>query len=650
MTDHTRCHPKMIALLLLHLGIGASVFGQEETLSWLRQKLDHYGQQVLQEKVYVHTDRSYYVAGEILWFKVYDVDASLHKPLGLSKIAYVELLAADQKPVLQGKIALSRGSGKGSFLLPAGLASGNYLLRAYTSWMKNFSADFFFEKNISVVNSLKTEVSTVAVATGINEAYDIHFFPEGGNLVNGLESKVGFRAVDKTGKSIDFSGTLIDENNQTVASFRPQLFGMGHFFFTPANGHNYKALIRIGNNNVVVSAFPAAFDVGYVMRVTDNGNGQLIVAVRSNKGHSDLPVYLLVHSRQVITTAAVGQMEQGRTQFRIDKQQLGEGISQLTIFDATRRPVCERLYFKRPHALEVEAASGQDQFSTRKKVTVNLDISDHGKPVEADLSMAVYRIDSLEPLPQQDIVSYFWLSSDIQGKVESPGYYFAHSDPATDSAADNLMLTQGWRRFRWEDVLQDKKPSFDFLPEYEGHIITGRVIDKRTGRPVDSAMAYLTVPGYQFELGTSFSNKSGQLQFDIKNFVGRNEIVVQTDTRKDSNYRVDILSPFSDKYSSGQPGEINLMEDMREDLVTRSVSMQVQRAFLTDSLQKFRPFRMQDSTAFYGTPDRKYFLDEYTRFTTMEEVMREYVAGVSLHKRQQKFYFRILDEPYRLFF
>src|SRR5205823_2009621 len=110
---------------------------------------------LLQEKIFLHSDKSFYLTGEIVWFKLYDVDASLHRPLDLSKIGYVEILAADQKPLFQAKIELRDGIGHGSFFIPSSINSGNYRLRAYTNWMKNFSADFYFEKTITIVNPLK---------------------------------------------------------------------------------------------------------------------------------------------------------------------------------------------------------------------------------------------------------------------------------------------------------------------------------------------------------------------------------------------------------------------------------------------------------------------------------------------------------------
>ncbi len=626
---------------------GNNGYAQSEILTGIRNQFDQYAHHVLQEKMFLHTDKSFYIAGEILWFKIYNVDANLHTPVDISKVAYVEVLSKDQKPMLQAKISLSGGSGSGSFFLPLSLSSGNYTLRAYTNWMKNFGADFYFEKNITIVNSLKTlsEKTTEGASN-----YDIQFFPEGGNLVNGLQSTVAFRVVDQSGRGVSFTGTIIDQNNDTLATFQPFKFGMGHFSFTPSSNKKYKAVIRFGNNNVVINDLPSAYEQGYVMHAYDS-NDQLAVTVSSNANVANLPVYLVVQNRQSIKMAEMHELNNGKVNFNIDKNKLGDGISVLTVFNASRQPICERLYFKRPVALKVSAGTNQDEYHARKKVIVSIETQDDNKPASADMSMSVYRVDSLiNGQESSDISSYLWLSSDLQGNIESPSYYINNSGPEVDEATNNLMLTQGWRRYRWEEVLQNKMPSFEFIPEYEGHIVTGKVTDKKTGQPAENIFAYVSAPGIKYQLGTCISNQRGQLEFDLKNFYGSNEIVVQTDYTKDSNYRLDILSPFSEKFSSAPLPAFDLSENLQEDLLSHSIGMQVQNAYLTEDLQKFEMPESIDSTAFYGPPDRKYFLDDYTRFTTMEEVMREYVSGVSLRKHRQKFHFRVMNDPYHAFF
>ena len=173
----------------------------------LLKKFTSYRKNAYQEKLYAHIDRAHYLTGETLWFKIYCVDGSFHRPSDLSKVVYVEIIDKMNRPLLQTKISISRGAGDGSILIPASLTSGNYRFRAYTQWMKNFSADFYFEKMITIINPfVKLETGPLPRSTGWN----VQFFPEGGNLVVGLESKVAFKINDASGTGIDCRGALLD--------------------------------------------------------------------------------------------------------------------------------------------------------------------------------------------------------------------------------------------------------------------------------------------------------------------------------------------------------------------------------------------------------------------------------------------------------
>lgn len=635
----------LLAVVLL-LGIASCAQAQYEVLNKIKRSFDQYRSQNLLEKLYVHTDKTFYVAGEILWFKIYDVDGTYNKPLNLSKVAYVEIIDKDLKPVLQAKISMENAQGNGSFFVPLSIRSGNYRLRAYTSWMKNFSADYFFEKNITVINALR-KLDEKPLTSAQN--YDIQFFPEGGNLVNGIESKVAFRVVDQSGKGVAFKGTIVDQANNAVVQFAPTRFGLGHFSFTPIAGNKYSAIIQIGNNNAIVTELPAANALGYVMKLEESGNDQLKVTLRTNT--TDQFAFLIVHSRQLLKMAEGKSITGGIMEFIVNKSALGEGISSFTVFNYADQPVCERLYFRRPNHLVIEAGSDRNDYAPRNKVTLNIRAQEpDGKAVRANMSLSVYLADSLQSASQGDILSYLWLSSDIKGQIESPEYYFDNPENEVAEAADNLMLTQGWRRFRWTDILQENPPQFEYLPELEGHILNGKLTNKRSGLPVENVTVYLSSPGQHFQFGGATSNKNGQLQFDIRNMQGSNQIVLQVADLKDSVNRIDILTPFSEKFSVVPIPKFNLPEYLQQDLLNQSIGSQVQNAYLKEKLQQFYAPLLPDSSAFFGNPDKKYYLDDYTRFNTMEEVMREYVSDVTVHKRQQKFYFRVLNEPHQLFF
>ena len=612
-----------------------------QTDSMLEKQFLVYQKNNMQEKLFVHTDKNFYVAGEIIWIKVYDVDAYFHQPLSISRIAYVELLDRNHKSLLQAKLSLKNGDGNGSIYLPITLNSGNYILRAYTNWMKNFSPEYFFRKNITVIN---TEKITEKETTERSLHYDIQFFPEGGNLVNSIESKIAFKIADQYGRGTDASCFLVDNDQDTVLRFRPYKFGLGNFDFTPQAQHKYKAIIQLPDGKSFRKELPAAYDSGYVVKLAPEDSSQIKIIVSEKNIHNPGYVYLLIHTRGLMKWMGSSLFKNGEALFLIDQNKIGEGISQVTVFNEERIPVCERLYFKYPkEKLQLTVQTNQQEYATRKKIDLRISSArSDGTPVPANMSMAVYRLDSLQGLDGTNINNYLWLASDLAGGIESPEYYFENEGKGREEAMDNLMLTHGWRRFRWEDILQNKKPAFEFIPEYKRHIITGKITDTRTGLPAKKIDAWLSVPGTRIQLADATSDEQGKINFILKDVYGPQELIAQTNRQRDSNYRIDITNPFIDRYDSTPVPDFSMPDKKPNTLLYESINMQVQNIFAGSKLQQFST-PVIDTTAFYLDPDERYLLDNYTRFTTMEEVLREYVKGVNVSKRGGKFHLPISE-------
>lgn len=620
-------------------------YGQTDIAANLTSQLNKYSQQHFQEKLFTHTDKSFYVCGEIIWFKLYNTDAYLNKPVTVSKVAYVELSNAEHKTVLQAKIELHEGKGNGSFMLPFSINSGVYVLRAYTNWMKNFSPDLFFEKQVTVVNTLKK----LSRAEKDTSKLDIQFFPEGGNLVSGLRSKVAFHAVDQNGKGITCKGIIVNQKNDTITSFESLLFGMGQFYFTPEKGNSYKAVVQT-EGKVMEHNLPHAYETGYVMQLNSTDKQTIRVSVQS-RDHDNEAIFLLIHTRQVVKLAQEKILSNGSIEFIISKNELGEGISHFTLFNNKRQPICERLFFIQPsEKLDIEVATNEKEYPLRNKVNIELTSRVNGQAAASDLSLAVFRVDSLQTVGQDDIQSYLWLSSELRGTIESPSYYFIPNDLQVDEAADNLMLTQGWSRFKWENVLNDTKPMFQYLPEYEGPVVTGRVREKKSGLPARNIKAYLTIPAEKFVFRDATSNQYGNIFFNLDKFYGSTDIILQAHNQLNDSYIIDIDLPFANNFSSRKYTSFFLPEKWQEQLTSYSVNTQVENGYVRDKKLVFYLPESTDTTAFYGKPDKTYLLDDYTRFITMEEVMREYVSEVRVRKQPNSFTYKVKNEPLNVFF
>ncbi|RZL09020.1 MAG: hypothetical protein EOO62_14500, partial [Hymenobacter sp.] len=310
----------------------------------LDHRLQHYSRQALTEQLFLHLDRPAYVAGEILWFKAYAVDGTYHRPLMMSKVAYVEVLDASQHPVLQAKIGLVKAMGQGSLELPTELATGRYVVRAYTNWMKNAGPDFYFQCPITVVNTQEPRPAAPAPA---GPAYAVQFFPEGGQLVRGLPGRVAFKVTNRQGHGVAATGTVADASGATIATFQTLKFGLGSFLLTPTvAGAAYTATLRLPGGASLTSPLPAVAGQGYALLVADNGSPtSLAVTVQATEPAE--PLRLLAHTGQQVTVAAEANLVNGQATFQVEKSQLRPGITHFTVFSG-RRPVAERLYFRRP--------------------------------------------------------------------------------------------------------------------------------------------------------------------------------------------------------------------------------------------------------------------------------------------------------------
>ncbi|MPR34984.1 hypothetical protein [Salmonirosea aquatica] len=181
-----------------------------------------------------------------------------------------------------------------------------------------------------------------------------------------------------------------------------------------------------------------------------------------------------------------------------------------------------------------------------------------------------------------------------------------------------------------------------YLPEHGGHFIKGKVLNILTGQPAANVSTFLAAPSLHAKLFVAQSDSLGNIRFEINKMFDNQDIIVQTDSRHDSTHRVEISSPYSDQVSARRWPQYALRRENADQLLTRSINMQTLNAFTTRPPIASMAVGV-DSLAFFGQPDEKYFLDAFTRFPTMEEVMREYVPGVFVRRQQGKFHFRVVD-------
>ncbi|WP_113651905.1 hypothetical protein [Pedobacter namyangjuensis] len=613
------------ALLMSFAFAGKSQFLKEIESDFIKYKANNF-----QEKIFLHTDKENYISGEILWLKAYLVNDVDGKPADLSKVCYIELVDKENTPVEQVKILLKNGSGNGSILVNSFYKSGVYKLRAYTNWMKNYGENFYYEKTITLINpSLAPEKPLIA-----NSNLILQFFPEGGNLVAGLNGVVGIKCVDNFGFGVDVQGAIVNQKNDTIAKFDTFKFGIGRFSFTPKENEVYRVVVN-SSKNYAVKSFPTVQKVGYTIALKGSAT-EIDINVANNLGITKS--YLVIHNGGTVQLSKELAFERGKATLKLNQNQLAEGVSNITLFNENGIPIAERLYFKHPkNYLKLEVKSDKLNYGLREKVSVDFSVA-HNKPVKNfDFSVSIAKIDENEMLGLENIISSNILTSALKGRVQSPAFYLQNSTES-NIALDNLLITQGWRRFNFND-LKEKKPVLKFLPEYSGHIITGNIV-KPNGTPIKYEDLFLAVPGKRLQFYQTVSDSIGKFVFNTQDFYDANEIVV-VNKSMDTTAKISLYSPFSNQYSLSENNYLNTKKLSAEKIQDASFQIQVYGNFFKQELNGLTS-TIIDTTNFYGKAYNTYVFNNYERFNTMEESFREFVKETFVSKTSNGYQIRLL--------
>ncbi len=618
------------------------VVGQQTTGS-VAGRLNNYVNNNPVEKLFVHTDKEYYLSGELLWFKVYAIDGATNKPWAFSKISYIELLDTANHPVLQAKIGMNEATGTGSFYIPQSINSGSYKLRAYTRWMKNFDVGGFFEKNIDILNINRLPV-VAASSDKTPRPLNMSFFPEGGNMLAGVENKVAFRMYGPA-TGLNFNGYLLS-GADTILQFRPVYNGTGTFSFNPAPGRTYRVVIQPSSGKSFTPDLPAIYSEGAVMQVAEAANN-FSVELRSK---SNGKLFMLVHSKGVPQLSQVVTVQNGSGSGTIEKSQLPDGVSTVTVFNEQSVPLCERIIFKHPtQTMDLAIETAQHQYNTRKKIDLSIAVT-KGLSLKdsAFLSMSVFRLDSLQQLPESDISAYLLLASEVKGPVENTALYFSGDQERSKQALDLLLLTQGWRRFNWDSVLNGQKTIHEYVPELQGHIVTGKVMDKNSGAAVAGITSFISSPSAVTSFKTAVSDEEGNIKADFSSFYGGNKLIVQGQRATNLSFTID--DPFSKNYSTTTSKKLINHVKYPKTILDQHIGVQVGNMYTGEQLQRLMLPAFVDSSAFYRKADYSYNLEKYTRFTSMEEVMREFVSIVDVRIRNKQVNFHVIDAVRKEYF
>ncbi|WP_020527678.1 MG2 domain-containing protein [Flexithrix dorotheae] len=628
----------LLAIVLsgLLLGANTALAQSPGTIDELIDKFENGVSGVFQEKVFIHTDKPLYMTGETMWMKAYCVDATTHFPSDYSKVLNIEILDSEGKALKQTRIQLKEGMGKGQFLITPDLGSGPYQLRAYTSWMRNFDADFYYTKSFSIVNP-PVALKEITSRKKSNEIL-IDFFPEGGYLVEGLESKIGVKATDGYGNGKTITGFVLDDSLNIVTQFSTSALGFSTFNFKPGNGQNYTVVLDTSRSSAEKYALPKPQLSGYVMAAKLQ-DSQLTLDVKTS-GIADNQMYLVIHSRGLLLKADQLTNVKGSFPMSISTKNFPEGILTITLLNGRFQPICERLVFNYDGGSEpLQLATDKDIYAHREKVKLNLQLdTEQLQANKGALSIAVYRHLDEEIKNSDNIISSLLFTSDLKGDIQNPEYYCEDIQEKKE-AINLLLMTQGWRRFNWDNLFDSQEFEVKFPPELRAPIISGKIKD-----PNPNQTNFTGFYGKSSTLSPLIVNDDGtfhqEIPFRITNsediFFWREGDTLQVDD-------IDLISSFDEVIPEGFYLKNNIKETFKEALEQANANIQISQIYLDETkISGVNGNGKINILPFYGEPEKQYYLDRYTRFEDMNDLFIEYIRAVLVRKRKKESNFYVV--------
>ena len=217
-----------LLVTVLSVFIMQTAFGQQ-----IDSMMAVYAEHFPSEKMHIHFDKTIYNKEETIWYKVYILSGN--ELSSLSKNVYVEWYDTTGKMIKQTVAPLYQSTAKGAFEIPANY-TGNFLhVKAYTRWMLNDDPAFMYEKELTVNTTAANPNRKPAVLKT-----NVEIFPEGGFLIQGLNTRIAFKATNQYGTPVFIKALLVNDKNKVLDTLKVQHDGMGSFYITTNPLETYK--------------------------------------------------------------------------------------------------------------------------------------------------------------------------------------------------------------------------------------------------------------------------------------------------------------------------------------------------------------------------------------------------------------------------
>ena len=611
--------------------LSTASYAQDSLITSFQEKIvspyeNYFNQE--RERIYLHLNRSEYLAGDNIWFKAYAYEAKAKMPMAATNKLYTELFDQSGKLLERKILFVNNGVSNNYFKLNDKLKSGIYTIRAYTNWMRNFNDIYRHEfKVISPGTSPVVKASNAQ----LNEEADLQVFPEGGMFVQGINNHFGVKLTLPNGKGTKADGYVLGAANDTLQKFTTNQFGIGDFTINGADKVKYRVAVKYNGDKLRQITIPEPAESGIGLIANSLSPTKVIVSINSNPETVDMlqgkHILILVHNNgKVFKSSYIKLSEKGFVS--IDKSLLDAGVNYITIFGPGFQPLAERLIYNNAKTVRgtIDVSHNMVNDSLHVKLLA-IDVEE--LPANASLSLSLLPANTTGNKFTNSLQAEILLNA-MRGNIEDPLYYVEGHDLQHQKDLDNLLLTQGWRAYKWPEILSGKSPDLKF-PFESGFTINTLSKNLFKGKAEKNSKLSLFSPQNSLILSSDV-DEDGKAKFEELYLRDSTHVVISSSNLKGSGSNRNLIAslhqPALDSAIAAPRGDI---EAKFESGLTRSLiagAVELKEVVITGQ-KVVNPF----ANSIYSTAADQFHVitkDNYNQYPSIESLL------------QRKFFLRVI--------
>lgn len=585
------------------------------------------------EQVILHTDRDLYLSGEKIWFNAECYLTNENSGFNLSNILYIELYNHNKVYISKKKFKITNGAAYGSIDIPEIFASGNYFLRAYTQFEKNYHPGHFYTSIITILNPL-TPLEEGS-STTLNA--DINIIPENGILVNGIASKIAYQIPANRSSNIE-KMTITDSNKQKAADIIRINDKQGYFTLSTDKNLNYNLNLFYSNGDTIVQALPDSKESGLLLKTNTDFDDYVVVDIiqcqsllEKNKAQ-EFTLQIKSSNLHTYVDQKIA-LEKLKNNLVFPTNELGYGLHYILLMDKEEKIIGISSVYISSEEVKLKVSTSKEVYKPRDLVKLNIEPEIFKYKDEYNVSISVVKKGTSN---EKNLL----LNYATQNPQLSISYMDSHNlgSILTKQEQNFLMIllnknlsVNGF----YNQLISSETKTLKWFPEIRDVSISGLVLNKISGEVVSDVAVFASVFKEHPQFHISKTNENGEFIFSLNNYVRNQDVCLLAESPPLSNFEIRVNNDFSKDFPQIKDVALNIDTTQKSLYEEMYINHQAGKSFKTEIGTKelgvsHFPFSFSD-------PQTTIIMDDYIKPPDLETAIKELFPDVKIHKSKGRY-------------